>query len=164
MRRAWMFAAALGLHAHTYHASIAQLDYIPSKKTIETMIFVHAEDLERLMKDRLGPRASLDQAREAERFTRSYLRDVFVLADADGRPVPFEWVGLEVRTHFAVCYLEFPAAQGLGGMTLRNRIHHHLPDQTNTVRVKIDGKDHRDLEFPAGQGDAAQPLLGLKSR
>jgi len=155
---------ALAGSAHTFHASIAQLDYIPSRKSIETMIFLHAEDLERLMKDRLGPKASLDQAREAERFTRAYLREVFQLRDASGKLLEADWVGMEVRTHFTVCYLEFATPQGLGGVTLANRIHHHLPDQSNTARIKIDGKDHRDLVFNATNGFAAQPLLSLQQR
>lgn len=151
--------------AHTFHASIAQVDYISSKQSLEVIVWIHAEDLERRMKQSEGPNASLEKEKQAEKFVREYLRTHFVLKDRFGKPLAMQWVGVEVRTHFIAAYFEAPAPGGLGGVTLSNKILlAMLPDQVNTVKVKVDGKERRELVFNNSGQPSSQPLLDLKQR
>jgi hypothetical protein len=150
--------------AHTFHASIAQVDYITDKKSLEVIVWIHGEDLERRMKQSNGPRASLDKEKEAEKFVKEYLRTHFQLKDRKGQPLSMQWVGLEVRTHFVAAYFEAPAPDGIADVTLTNKILlAMLPDQVNTVKVKVDGKERREIVFD-NKAAKAQRLLELQPR
>jgi hypothetical protein len=150
---------------HTFHSSLAQIDYISAKKTLEVIVWIHGEDLERLMRKKLGKNATLDKQKEAERFVHGYLREYFEIKTAAGKPLAQNWVGLEVRTHFVTAYFECSAPEGLTGLTLTNRVLlDALPDQVNAVKVKQDGKDRLELTFDNSGGAGPQPLAGLQTR
>ncbi len=151
--------------AHTFHSSIAQIDYITAKKKFEVIIWIHADDLERLLKDRHGPATTLDKPKEAERLVQDYLKTHFELRTPQGKLLPHHWVGLEVRTHFVAAYIEIPWAEGIADLQLTNRILlAELADQVNVVKVKQDSADRRDLEFNHRGAPATQPLLSLAPR
>lgn len=162
----WLLLALAPIAAaHTFHASIAQVDYITAKKSLEVIVWIHAEDLERRMKQSNGPRASLDKEKEAEKFVRDYLRTHFQLKDRAGRALPMQWVGMEVRTHFIAAYFEAPAPEGIAELTLTNKILlAMLPDQVNTVKVKVDGKERREIVFDNQGALKTQRLLELQTR
>lgn len=150
---------------HTFHSSIAQLDYITAKKKFEVIVWIHADDLERLLKDQHGPATTLDKPKEAERLVQDYLKTHFELRTPQGKLLPHHWVGLEVRTHFVAAYLEIPWADGIADLQLTNSILlAELADQVNVVKVKRDSADRRDLEFNRRGAPATQPLLNLTTR
>jgi len=162
-RRQFLAAAvsACGaLPAHTYHTSIAQIEHISTAKSLEIMLWLHAEDVEAQFRQAHGRNATLDDKTKADAFVSAYLQKMFELRDTAGqKPVAVRWVGMEVRVHFLTIYLEAAApATGLAGLSLRNRILMHLPDQLNIVKVRQDGKDRNDLEFQHGKPDTL-PLL-----
>lgn len=131
--------------AHTYHSSIAQLDYIAAKKTIEVIVWLHTEDMERAFKAKHGVNANFD--RDAEAFVSEYLRTTFELRNREGKRLEQKWVGLELKVHFLAAYFEVPAG-ALTGLTLTNRLLiDGVPDQVNSVQVKQDGQARNDLQF-----------------
>ena len=137
--------AALLASAHTFHSSIAQLDFITSKKTIEVIVWLHTEDIERAFKDQNGRNANFDQPAAAERFVSEYLRKHFEVRNSAGKVLPQKWVGLEVKVHFVAAYFEI-AASDVGGLTLTNKVLlDRVPDQVNSVQVKQDGKAIREF-------------------
>lgn len=151
--------------AHTFHSSLAQIDYISTKKTLEVIVWIHAEDLERVMRDKLGKSATFDKQKESERFVHAYLREHFEIKTATGKTLPQNWAGLELRTHFVTAYFECPAPEGLNGLTLTNRILlDALPDQINDVRVKQDGKQRHELQFNNASGPGPESLATFQTR
>lgn len=157
----WLALAALAVcaHGHTYHASIAQVEYITAKQALEVMVWLHTEDIERAFQAAHGPQANFDDAKAAERFVAGYLQQHFVLRDKQGQPLAQRWVGMELKVNFLTVYLELPLPQGYAGVTLDNRILlDRLPDQTNSVQVKQDGQARRELQFTAATRGARQPL------
>src|SRR5262245_4438625 len=119
----WLLAvvAAAVASGHTFHSSIAQLDYLSSKKTIEAIVFLHTEDIERAFKEKHGKNADFDQQAAAERFVSTYLQEHFQIRSANGRVLPHKWVGLEIKVHFVAAYFEVPLG-GLSGAVLTNKI------------------------------------------
>lgn len=150
---------ACGMDAHTLHRSMAQIEWISAKRSLEVMLLLHGEDIERLVKSRLGAGATLDRPKQVEPFLFRYLGEHFELRDGAGKAVPFEWVGMEVHTHFVTVYLE-ARADTLTGWTLRNRIlFGELPDQSNAVLVKRDGKAAREITFDQSAPPKWVPVL-----
>ncbi len=156
--RALLCLGVLVASAHTYHSSIAQVEYIAARRAVEVIVFLHTEDLERLFQEQHGRQANFEPA--AEVFVQRFLQKAFLIRDAQGRSVPQKWVGLELKVHFAVAYFELPAPQGPARWTLTNRIFlDRLPDQVNTVQIKLDGQPVRELVFHRSSRLATQPLL-----
>ncbi|MBY0504046.1 MAG: hypothetical protein K2X03_09050 [Bryobacteraceae bacterium] len=154
------FLLACLASAHTYHASIAQLDFISARKTVEVMLWLHTEDVERAFQAQAGPRANFDEPKAAERFVRDYLQGHFQLRNARGEVLKQHWVGMEVKVHFLTAYFEVALPDGLPGVTLENRLLlDRVPDQTNSAQVKRDGNPLRELQFNAAAGGVKQPLL-----
>lgn len=156
VRAAMVFSVALVASGHTYHSSIAKLDYISEKKAIEVVVWLHTEDMERAFKAEHGANANFDDPAAAERFVRGYLQSHFELR-AQGKLLPQKWVGLEVKVHFVAAYFEVPLVAGLDGVTLTNRLLlDRVPDQINTVQVQQDGKARHEFQLTAAD---PKPLL-----
>jgi len=156
----WLPIALIAVAAsgHSYHSSIAQLDYISAKKTAEVMLFLHTEDLERAFHARLGPNANFDDPAQAEKFVAAYLKIHFLIRGKQGELLRPQWVGMEVKVHFLTVYLELPLQDGWSGLTLQNRILLDVPGQTNSVQLKRNGHPLRELQFTSTNGLLRQPL------
>ena len=139
-----LFLIAVLASGHTYHSSIAQLDYISSKKTIEAIVWLHTEDIEQAFKAQQGSAANFDQPLAAERFVSQYLKSHFELRDKQGHLLDQKWVGLELKVHFLVAYFELSA----DALTLTNTLLlDRVPDQLNTVQLKQDGQARQELHY-----------------
>ena len=150
-----LFLVAMLASGHTYHSSIAQLDFISSKKTIEAIIWLHTEDIERAFKAQHGPAANFDQPPAAERFVSQYLKSHFELRNKQGHLLDQKWVGLELKVHFLVAYFEVSA----DALTLTNNLLlDRVPDQLNTVQVKQDGQARHELQYSRAKA-SPQTLL-----
>lgn len=150
-----LFLIAMLASGHTYHSSIAQLDYISSKKTIEAIVWLHTEDIERAFKAQHGPGANFDQPAAAERFVSQYLKSHFELRNKQGHLLDQKWVGLELKVHFLAAYFEVSS----DALTLTNRLlFDRVPDQVNTVHVKKDGQSRHELQFTRAKA-SPQTLL-----
>jgi hypothetical protein len=142
---------------HSSHSSIAQLDYVTSRKSLEAIVWLHTEDLERVFKEQTGPRANFDDPKVSAPFVRNYLRTHFALRDLQGKLLEPNWVGLEIKVHFVAAYFEVALPHGLSGLTLTNSIlFDRLPDQTNSVQVQQDGRSLNEVKFDRA---GSQPLL-----
>lgn len=156
MRLLGIIALVMVARAHTYHSSIAKLDYISEKKTIESIVWLHTEDIERAFKAHHGANANFDDPAAAERFVSNYLKSHFELRSR-GKLLVQKWIGLEVKVHFVAAYFEVPLAEGLDGVTLTNRLLiDHVPDQVNTVQIQQDGKTRNEFQFSS---TGTKPLL-----
>lgn len=145
MRLLWLAALGFTIQAHTYHSSIAQLDYISARQTIECIVWLHTEDIERAFQQKRP--GNFDDPKQAEAFVRDYLREYFQLRNSAGQLLAHKWVGLEVKVHFVAAYFEIEAPS-LQGLTLANRLLlDRVPDQTNTAQWKVNGKPRKEAQF-----------------
>jgi hypothetical protein len=139
--------------AHTFHASLAQVEFNPGAGTIEIAIRLFTDDLEKALSARSGRRIRMDVTPGAGELTLAYLRDVFELKGADGQPRTLSWVGAEATVNTVWVYVEAKMPEGLGGARLKNQIFFELfGDQVNTVNVK-QGGERASLAFQHGDGE-----------
>jgi hypothetical protein len=148
--------AAPGASAHRFHASLAELEYVPTTHTVEISIRVFPDDLEEALGRRTGKHVRLDVTPNAEQLAEQYVRSAFVLYDSSKKEIPLEWVGMEVKTDSAWLFVQATVPDGLDGVRLRNAIFFELfGDQVNTVNVKRGGAKST-LVFKSG--DPARPV------
>ncbi len=142
--------------AHTYHASLAEVDYNAKSKVLELGIRVFANDLEEALTRRRGRKVRLDVTPDVGTLTADYLRDTIVIADREGRAVPLQWIGMELRVDEAWLYVQGAAPAGIDGGTVTARVFFDLfDDQVNTVNIQ-QGDARTTLVFKPG--DSAQKV------
>ena len=140
------------LAPHTFHASLAQIEFNSGAGTAEIAIRLFTDDLENALSGRSGRRIRMDVTPSAEQLTLAYLREVFELTGADGQPRTLSWVGAEATVNTVWVYLEAKMPGGLAGARVENRIFFELfDDQVNTVNVK-QGEERASLVFERGDG------------
>jgi hypothetical protein len=146
--------------AHSFHASLAQIEHNRETGKAEIAIRLFVDDFEEALARRQGAPVRLDKAPDAERIVLAYLGGTLVLTGRDGRKAPLAWVGMDVQALTVWIYLEAELKSGLAGGRLRNTVLFELfDDQVNTVNFR-QGKARATLVFDPGD-DETQRIDGL---
>jgi hypothetical protein len=162
---ALVFAVALapGAAAHKFHASLAEVELNGETGRLEISMRLFADDLERALERRAGKRVRLDATREVGPVVLEYLRDSFVVRDAEGDAVELAWVGMEARVDEVWVFVEAAAPRGVQGARIADRVFFELfSDQVNTVNVKS-GAARTSLVFTPGDGEKVVELPLVKA-
>jgi hypothetical protein len=131
------------------------VEFNPSSKRAEIAIRLFTDDLENVLSLRSGRRVRMDVTPSADRLALAYLREVFVLKGADGRPAKLSWVGMEATVNTVWVFVEAELPGGLEGARLTNVILFELfEDQVNTVNLK-QGDGRASLVFQPGDAEKA---------
>ena len=146
-------AAAPAAEAHKFHASLAEIDYDVTERTVQVSARVFADDLEDALTRRAGHPIRLEVAPEAERLVFEYVKASLTIEDAGGRALALSWVGMEVRVDEVWIFVEAKAPDGFEDAAIGYRVFFELfDDQVNTVNVR-DGGKRSTLVFRRGEGE-----------
>jgi hypothetical protein len=136
--------------AHTFHTSLAQMEYNAQEKSLEISLEVFTQDLETVLSRRSGKKVRLDKTDDTANLVLAYLQETLNLKNAQGEVKQLAWVGMETQADAVWLYVEAPMPEGLERATLRDRIlFETLEDQVNIVHLKYEGKK-ADLVFKPG--------------
>jgi hypothetical protein len=136
--------------AHTFHTSLAQMEYNAQEKSVEISLEVFTNDLEAALSRRNGKKVRLDKTEGAEGLVLAYLQDTLNLKNNRGEIKKLSWVGMESKADAMWLYVEAPMPEGLEGASLRDRLFFEsLEDQVNLVHLKYEDKKS-DLVFKPG--------------
>ena len=142
--------------AHKFHASLAEVEYVPSTHVVEISIRVFPDDLEEALAKRTRKKVRLDATPDVDQLAEEYVRSAFVLSDPSKGVLDLHWVGMETKADSAWIYVQATSDAGLEGVRLHDRVFFDLfPDQVNTVNVK-QGSAEATLVFKTG--DAEQTI------
>lgn len=132
--------------AHPFHVTIMEAEYNPEARSLEIALRVNPVDLAEALSRRAERRVDLDEP-DVETLVRRYAADTLELRDNRDRPVPFQWVGMELDPRAGWLYLEFPLPDGPEGVRFANRVFLELEaDQVNTVNLRV-GDRLRTIRF-----------------
>ena len=140
----------LPAEAHTYHTSLARMDYNEKEKTIEISIQLFIHDVVPMLERRLKKRVDIEKTSEVDGELFKYLEETFVFQNKKGETQNLNWVGKEFENDVVYVYLEIPVAESPEGAKLQNTIFFEsFPQQTNYVIVQF-GKKKSDLLYKSG--------------
>lgn len=127
--------------AHPIHTSLAEADYNRTSRKLEVALRVFADDLEAALAERTRTRISFLKTPPAEFMPalRAYLGERFVVRAADGRAVPHEWIGHDLKdaTNEIWIFFELTLPTGLENATVHHAIlSERFSDQLNTVQLR----------------------------
>lgn len=149
---------APGARAHTFHASLAEVEHNAAEKRVEIAIRLFADDLEAALSRETGRRVRLDATPSVDAAILSYLAKHFVVTGADGAPLRLEWVGKELTVGTVWVYVQAAAPSGIVGARMRYDVFFELfDDQLNSVNLK-DGSRIWTLHFTPGETE--KPIGG----
>lgn len=151
-------AVAMPVRAsHTFHASLAQVEFNESSKKVEIAIRVFVDDLEEALTRQAGRRVRLDTTSNVDALALSYVTRSIRIETAQGAPVALTWIGKEPSVDVVWIYVEGSASESIENGRLRYAAFFELfDDQVNTVNIKA-GKRRATLTFSTGDG--AKPIV-----
>jgi hypothetical protein len=142
--------------AHTFHTSLARIDYNAETKTAEISIQVFAHDLETALERARGKRVNLEKTPDIEKIIVKYLGERFVLKNKNGEVKKLTFVGKEQSADAVWLYVETAMPESLENASLDNRLFFELHnDQVNLVTARGDGKK-QDFVFKPGDARAQE--------
>ncbi|MFN0085862.1 MAG: DUF6702 family protein [Blastocatellia bacterium] len=156
---------ARGIAAHKIHVSVSQVEYIAQGQSVQVVMRVYVDDLENALSRHANRPVKLDPARgrEAGDLVMAYLRGQFELKTKAGKPVKFNWLGLEAQVDMFWLYFEGKIPGGFSGAQLKNRVLFELfEDQVNIVNVKYQGKQAGTMFEPKDEFKSISDLKSAK--
>jgi hypothetical protein len=140
----------LPAEAHTYHTSLARMDYNEKDKNIEISIQLFIHDAVPMFERRLKKRVDIAKTPEVDGELFKYLSENFVLQNSKGETQKLNWVGKEFENDVVYVYVEIPFAESFEGTKLQNTIFFEsFPEQTNLVIAHF-GEKKIDLLYKSG--------------
>ena len=152
--------------AHTFHAALAQVEYIATERRVEVALRVFVDDLESALSRRAGKTVRLDVTASFDALTLAYVRGTLAIESDTGAPLELRWVGKESSTDTVWIYVEATCPGGLDRGRIGCAVFFELfDDQVNTVNVK-EGHRRATLTFVSGDGarDIVLPLADERRR
>lgn len=158
LKRGFIFAFCLlpfafaGAEAHTYHTSLARMDYNEKDKNIEISIQLFVHDALPMLERRLKKRVDIEKTPEANAELFKYLSENFIFQNKAGEVQKLKWVGREFENDAIYVFVEIPYRESFEGTRLQNTIFFEsFPQQTNLVVARF-GDKKANLLFKAGDG------------
>lgn len=132
-------ATSMVASAHNFHMGMADISYNQRTGNTEIVHSYTGHDLAALLANLYGQQFDLGRA-DSEAPLRRYVEKQFSIADANGKRLPLQWVGMKVDADSVVIFQEIPAVKLTKGSHIHNTLLiDFLPSQRNTVNVETDG-------------------------
>ncbi len=136
--------------AHTYHTSLARMDYNAKDKNIEISIQLFIHDVTPMLERRMKKRVDIAKTAGVDGEIFKYLEENFVFQNKKGEVQKLKWVGKEFENDVIYAYIEIPFEQSLEGVKLQNTIFFEsFPQQTNLVIARF-GEKKVNLLYKSG--------------
>jgi len=136
--------------AHTYHTSLARMDYSAKDKNIEISIQLFIHDVTPMLERRMKKRVDIAKTAGVDGEIFKYLEENFVFQNKKGEVQKLKWVGKEFENDVIYAYIEIPFEQSLEGVKLQNTIFFEsFPQQTNLVIAQF-GEKKVNLLYKSG--------------
>jgi len=156
-------ANAFPLGLHTFHTSLARIDYNAREKLVEISIQLFMHDLIPALERRAKRKIDLEKTPDADRILFDFVNENFVLNDKADQTKKLVFVGKEVQVDTVYVYVETPADESFENYNLKNTFFFDsFPEQVNLVVARFDDKK-ADLLFKSGDKfkkiEAAKPSI-----
>ncbi len=141
-----VWLAATPLHAHPFHASLAEVEWNAETGCLEVAVRVNPDDLETTLREAVGKRIVLERESEAslDHLLAQYVTDSFRVTPRNnsrrrpGEPIKPRWVGYELTTRYVWLYFELPAPVGTTALDIEQTMFvESVPRQVNTVTLRL---------------------------
>lgn len=146
-----IFMAAAAANAHTYHSTLARIDFNSKDKTYEVSLQLFIHDVLPMLEKRLKKRVDIEKSPEVDATLAAYIADGFVMFDKAGAKIPIKWVGKEFENDVVYAFFEIPVESAASAVKLQNTLFFEsFPEQTNLVIADLEGRKV-NLSYKSGE-------------
>ncbi len=140
-----LFIPLLSFTAHKYYLSLTQIEYNKNDKSLQIIINVFMDDIEKALNEDYTIDLKLttkEEHKESDLYFEKYLNEKlnFIVNEKN---VDFVYLGKEYEGDLVYFYLEIPKVETPTSLELSNKILlEHFSEQQNVVKMKV-GKKRR---------------------
>ncbi|MGK0272904.1 MAG: hypothetical protein ACI88H_003580 [Cocleimonas sp.] len=129
------------LNAHQQKTAVTTISFNHRINTIEVMHKFYLHDAEHAVRDLFDPSADILSSKVTQNTFADYVQHQFAIESNDGKPLPLNFVGLELDGKYLWIYQETNIPKKISGMSISNGALQDLwPSQVNLVNIEGQGK------------------------
>ncbi len=125
---------------HKYYVSVTQINYVPSKQSVQIISRIFVDDLENLLKERYDDAITLSPKNEestTDEYIKTYLTEKLKIK-INNKAARLTFIGKEYDADIVKCYLEIEGVNKIESIEISNQVLFDLYDeQQNIVKTKI---------------------------
>ena len=126
--------------AHKFYVSVTQIEYVKEKESVEIVMRIFIEDLEKLLRERYDKNITLN-ASKSEKQIDSYIENYVakkVLIKVNNNPLDFKFLGKEYEDDIVFCYLEIEDVSEITNFEISNTLFFEVfKEQQNIIKTNI---------------------------
>jgi hypothetical protein len=126
--------------AHKFYVSVTQIEYVKEKESVEIVMRIFIEDLEKLLRERYDKNITLN-ASKSEKQIDSYIENYVakkVLIKVNNNPLDFKFLGKEYEDDIVFCYLEIEDVSEITDFEISNTLFFEVfKEQQNIIKTNI---------------------------
>jgi len=129
--------------AHKFYVSVTQIEYVKEKESVEIVMRIFIEDLEKLLRERYDKNITLN-ASKSEKQIDSYIENYIakkVLIKVNKNPLDFKFLGKEYEDDIVFCYLEIEDVSEITDFEISNTLFFEVfNEQQNIIKTNINSE------------------------
>jgi hypothetical protein len=126
--------------AHKFYVSVTQIEYVKEKESVEIVMRIFIEDLEKLLRERYDKNITLN-ASKSEKQIDYYIENYVakkVLIKVNNNPLDFKFLGKEYEDDIVFCYLEIEDVSEIKDFEISNTLFFEVfKEQQNIIKTNI---------------------------
>lgn len=126
--------------AHKFYVSVTQIEYVKEKESVEIVMRIFIEDLEKLLRERYDKNITLNTSK-SEKQIDSYIENYVakkVLIKVNNNPLDFKFLGKEYEDDIVFCYLEIEDVSEIKDFEISNTLFFEVfKEQQNIIKTNI---------------------------
>jgi len=121
--------------AHKFYVSITKVEYIEEEQSLQIILKIFTEDLERTLRERYGADIHLDSKKESKKdaeYIQKYLLKKLKI-QVNNTPVAIDYIGKEYENDVVKIYMEIQNVSELKTFEIENKILMDMYDEQQNI-------------------------------
>ena len=121
--------------AHKFYVSITKVEYIEEEESLQIILKIFTEDLEKTLRERYGADIHLDSKKETEadvEFIQKYLLKKLKI-QVNNTPVTINYIGKEYENDVIKIYMEIQNVSELKTFEIENKVLMDMYDEQQNI-------------------------------
>lgn len=128
---------------HKFYVSVTQIEYVKEKESVEIVMRIFIEDLEKLLRERYDKNITLNES-NTEKQIDSYIEKYIakkVLIKINNNLLDFKFLGKEYEDDIVFCYLEIGNISEITDFEISNNLFFDaFKEQQNIIKTNINSE------------------------
>ena len=129
---------------HKFYISVTQIEYVKEKKSVQIVMRIFIDDLEKLLRERYDNNITLNEAK-GEKQIDSYIDKYItkkVLIRINENLTDFKFLGKEYEDDIVFCYLEIENVSEISNFEISNNLFFEVfKEQQNVIKTDINAQN-----------------------